>query len=232
MNSIDQNILQRAINDLAAIRQAVDRTEGGKYSVHLRSVTVRANILIQASGLFCALMLTLMELLTGNISAQSLIQSAGDAAFKRMGILNMSMMLVVLAFLFYFIVWRASKRSSMSFNEYVADNFIYMRRLSFMSDLTIKFVATALIIMADKPQWVGPLFLLFIADYLIQGRYFVLPTNIGNYLGVLFLIGAIVAYATGSALLIWPLAGVCLVSTISLIWLIKQQKSYSTQKEQ
>jgi len=64
-------------------------------------------------------------------------------------------------------------------NAYIVRNFIYIKNLSLISDLLMKFIALSLAILAGKPEWIAPLLAAFTGDYLLQNRFFTLPTVAG-----------------------------------------------------
>lgn len=56
----------------------------------------------------------------------------------------------------------------MKSTAFVANNFHYLRNLSFVADLTKKFVVLSLLVMAGHPEGIGPVLVLFTADYTIS----------------------------------------------------------------
>jgi hypothetical protein len=81
---------------------------------------------------------------------------------------------------------------------------------------------------ARHPEWVAALLTLFIGDYLIQGRFFVLPLRAGLAVGVATFGLALLQMSVGSGSLVWPLlifAGVCAASTLWLFLRHRQQQA-------
>ena len=136
----------------------------------------------------------------------------------------MAMMLLLLLSCLYFTVWRAARKEGEDFTGYAARNFRYLRNLSFLSDLLIKFVVLALLIMAPKPEWIGPMLLAFTADYLIQGRFFVLPPAISLPAALVCLGLAVYQFSLGSTVLILPLVVFIVCAIASLLTVIRSMK--------
>jgi len=74
-----------------------------------------------------------------------------------------------------------------------------------------------MVILANKPELVAPISLLFVGDYLIQGRFFTIPFALSSVFGYLFVAGGVLMFLVSSSLLVLPL-GAVMVSAGFSIW--------------
>jgi hypothetical protein len=146
--------------------------------------------------------------------------SVRDQELGWLGLAQVALVGVALLMCVYFLAWRAARHSGQSFDDYLVRNFQYLRNLSFVSDLLVKFVPLSFVVLAGRPEWVAPLLSLYIADYLFQGRFFTLSTRVSLVLGGASLIAAAVQYFGHSTQLVWPLLHFSVISTASLIHLL------------
>lgn len=221
-----QTQVQRAIDDIALIRRAVERTDEAHDPGQVREITV-ANLVLQIAGIVVALSILAAEMVTGHVSSQVLQLSADDPSLRGFSIGMIGLMLLLLVVALYFVIYRASKHSRRDFAKFVARNFSYLRNLSLLSDLLIKFGIVSLLIHIGQPRWVAPILFVFIGDFLFQGRFFTLPLRLSILLGAVCIGAGMIQALLGSALLSWPLAGFVVVSGLSLRQLILQRKSQS-----
>lgn len=115
---------------------------------------------------------------------KTLMISNQPEAIKLYGIGFMGALLIGLLIPLYFVIWRAAKHNNEDVISYTARNFKYLKNLSFFSDLLMKFFGIALIVLADKPEWIAPLLIAYIGDYLLQQRFFTLPFKASAVLGL------------------------------------------------
>ncbi len=222
--------LQKAVADLAVIRRAIGSAQDEADSSNRTNQTaIGANIMLQGAALFIAVFGIIAELASGHNGTQQFLDSAFSANLRMVGLVQLGLMVAVLAGALYFLVYRAAKRSKRDFERYVSRNFAYLKNLSFLSDLAIKFGVIAIVILAQKPEWIAPVCMLFIGDYLIQGRFFTVPLTAAMVLGAGCMIGALAMFYFSSALLIWPFTAFAAVTAISLVQVISLRKSPTQQ---
>lgn len=211
---IKQQEIHQAISDLALIRRAIagGGSETGSpprpllWLIHLG--------LLGLSGV-----LLLIEFSDSYSLTQSFLYSASDRQYRLLGIANLAFILILLVGGFYFALWHAASREEEGLDEYVRRNFSYLKGLSFLSDLFVKFAAIALVILALRPEWVAPLLLLFTGDYLIKGVFFAFPVRIGILLGLLCFGAALLQFNAGVGDVSYPLMvffGTTVLSMLSL----------------
>lgn len=217
----EDEVLQRAVNDLAMVRRAVERAqvERGQVSERSAQVTRDANLMLHIIALATVLGLLAFEAVTHELST-ALLWSAAEPQLRRLEVLQIGASLPIFLGFFYFVVWRAVRRSDEGWSAYVARNFQYLRNLTFVADLFVKFVVLALLMEARHPQWVAPLLTLFVGDYLLQGRFFVLPVRVAFALGVVTVALAAVQFQAGASSLVGSFAVFGAVTATSLGYLV------------
>ncbi len=183
---------------------------------------------MQATALSAAAALLVAEVATDGLYTRTLMLSAWDPGLRFASIVLPAVMLAVLVGVLYFVVARAARRDDRAFDGFVARNFAYLRNLSLLSDLAVKFAGLALVIHVGHPRWTGPLLLLYTADYLVQGRLFTLPVRAGLVVGAACLLGAVAQALTPDASLAWPLVAFVVVSAASLGHLIRWHRRVAT----
>jgi len=218
--TVSPELIRQAIDDLATVRKAIEAA-GQEDRPSRRRVVTRTHLLVQVVALGLALLLLAVELATGNLASQALAFSPGSDDIRGSTIATMGQMLLVLVAALYFVVHRASRAEQRDFAGFVARNFAYLRNLSFLSDLAVKFAVVALVIHLRAPEWVAPLLLLFTGDFLMQGRFFTLPLRSALVLGVACVAGALALRWTGQALLAWPLCAFAAVTAVSVVYAAK-----------
>jgi hypothetical protein len=224
--SVEPEFIQRAIEDLATVRKAIEAGGGDEQSGRSQA-SLGANLLLQVSALVAAAVILVAELVSGNFTSEVLRLSAVHQDLRVSSIFMIGFLLAIMVGALYFVVYRASRASQRGsgFSRFVARNFSYLKNLSFLSDLLIKFAVLALLIHVRQPQWVAPLLFVFIGDYLIQGRFFTLPLRLSLVLGAACLAAAAAQAYLGSSLLRWPLAGFVVVCALSLVQVIRLRRA-------
>jgi hypothetical protein len=232
MNRNDDNIdIQQAITDIAIIRQVLNKAEQDQIDSKLVGITLDANLILQAGAFLCALSLCLVEVFSGNTMTHTLMTGSEFRELRIFGIGFMGFILLGLLIPLYFILWRAAQHNGEDVSAYIARNFKYVKNLSLVSDLLMKFIAIALILLAGKPEWVSPLLAAFTGDYLLQNRFFTLPTKLSVALGLACIAVAFSLFFTGQFALILPLAIFTTITGISTARLILKYKKLETAAE-
>lgn len=207
--------VQKALADVALIRRALDQTGQDQMDSRLVGVTLEANLLLQAMAFVSVLALCLLEIFSDSTITYTLMTGGQVDEFRQFGIGMMGFILVGLLITLYFVLWRAALHNGENIGAYITRNFRYVRNLSLISDLLMKFVTLALLLLANKPEWVAPLLLAFTGDYLLQGRFFTFPTKVSVMLGIACLVAALVQFLSNSPALLYPFAVFTLIAGIS-----------------
>lgn len=219
--------IQSAVNDLATIRRAIEKAGGQDPAIPANRIALDAGLIFQGLCLLIAVALLVFELISDRDMTHIMLLSASDAELGFLGLAQVAMTGMALVMCLYFLAWRGARHAEQSFNDYVARNFQYLRNLSLVSDLLVKFIPLSLLVLAGHSEWVAPLLSLYIADYLVQGRFFSLPTRTSLVFGVASVIAAVVQYLTHSVQLLWPLVHFSVITAISLFFIVSAKREAS-----
>lgn len=227
MNSNNFDV-HKALADISLIRRALDHADQDQIDTRLVGVTLDANLLLQSAAFLAALALCMTEIFSGNSVTQTLMMSSEVDELRHFGIGFMAAILIGLLVALYFILWRAALHNNESMGAYITRNFKYVKNLSLISDLLMKFITISLLLLAGKAEWVAPVLMAFTGDYLLQGRFFTLPTKTSVVLGIGCLVAAFAQFIIGSHALLFPLlvfSFIAGVSTARLAVRYRQQKT-------
>jgi len=211
--------VRQAIADVALLRRVLHQIEQKRTdqeSAGLFGTTLNTNMLLQGGALCIALALAIVEIFSDNVISRAMILGNESLDLRLAGIGVVALMLLGMITALYFVLWRAARHNGEDFGAYIARNFRYARHVSYLSDLLMKFVAVALVLLAGQSQWVAPLLMAFTGDYLLQGRLFTLPTKAAVALGVVCIGGALLQFLSHSDSLLIPLAVFSVVSAFSV----------------
>lgn len=226
---MDNNLdIQKALSDIAVIRRALNQTEQRQMDARLVGVTLDANVLLQGVAFVGALGLCGIELFSNYSITEALRMGSASAELSIVGIGIMACVLAGLVITLYYVLWRAAKHNAEDLTAYITRNFTYVKNLSFISDLLIKFMMLALLMLAGHGEWIAPVLVAFTGDYLLQGRFFTLPTKPSIALGVICLALAVAQFLTNSATVLLPLmvfTAVAGISTWRLVMRYQQDKA-------
>jgi len=221
--------VRQAIADVALLRRVLHQIEQKRTdqeSAGLFGTTLNANMLLQGGALCIALALAIVEIFSDNVISRAMFLGNESLDLRLAGIGIVALMLLGMITALYFVLWRAARHNGEEFGAYIARNFRYARHVSYLSDLLMKFVAVALVLLAGQSQWVAPLLMAFTGDYLLQGRLFTLPTKAAVALGVVCIGGALLQFLSHSDSLLIPLAVFSVISAFSvgrLLYLYQNQ---------
>ncbi len=221
--------VRQAIADVALLRRVLHQIEQKRTyqeSAGLFGTRLNANLLLQGGALCIALALAIVEIFSDNVISRAMILGNESLDLRLAGIGIVALMLLGMITALYFVLWRAARHNGEEFGAYIARNFRYARHVSYLSDLLMKFVAVALVLLAGQSQWVAPLLMAFTGDYLLQGRLFTLPTKAAVALGVVCIGGALLQFLSHSDSLLIPLAVFSVISAFSvgrLLYLYQNQ---------
>lgn len=224
--------IQQALADIALLRRVLNKTEQDQIDSRLVGITLDANLFLQASALLFALGFLIMEISSAGSLTGALMAANASIELRNSGLMLIALMLTGLLVLFYFIVWRAARHNGEEINAYIGRNFRYMRNLSLVSDLLMKYITLALIVLAGKPEWFGPLLVAFTGDYLLQQRLFTLPTRTSVIAGMACILVAFALFITETNNLGIPLAIFSLINAISVARLLMRYKSLKNAEQQ
>ena len=150
---------------------------------------------------------------------QIMMMSTRDPELGFLGLGQVALTGVALVMCLYFLTWRGAHHAEQGFADYVARNFHYLRNLSFVSDLLVKFVPLSLLVLAGQPQLVAPLLALYIAGSLVQVRFFSIPTRMSLVFAAISFVVAASQYLAHSVQLLWPLVHFSAVTAALVVFL-------------
>lgn len=226
-----QVAVQEVLRDIAKIRRVIERVEvdGGK-SLSQRSTEMHVALHIALFALAGGLLA--VELLRTPSITSLLYLSNAWFTMRVMLIASLAIMLLFMVATLYLVIWRAARRNEESFDAYIDRNFIYLKQLSFMSDLFVKFVAVSLVILSGRADWVAAFLFICTGDYLLQGRMFVLPFRLSLAFGLGSILLGCIQLIWFSGRLSYPLIGFLFVCGWSLCYLAILRKRERSQRSQ
>lgn len=216
---------QQAIRDLELIRSILS-TSGEQSELRAKGNTRawQSQLIVHLGTLAVVLGLIMIEIVFENINTQFLLASRISPVILQLGIFNLSLMLLVGLVALYYVAFWAARTSELNIQDYLKHHFTYLRNFSFIADLLVKYVTFSLLLSAQRPEWIAPLLTLFIADYLFQRRFFVLPVRSGMFLGVLCLLVSCAQFINQSPLLLWSLVVFLIAGMASLLNILSMQR--------
>lgn len=202
-----------AIRELSEIRRAVEMNGAKKPQ---RSAI---QVFLLATGLLAVLALLFLELFRPIGPTQFLIETHYREKLRYIAILDIGGCLAILVCGLSFLFLLKAREQGESFEAYLARSFSFLSFFALLSDLFTKFAAVSLLILAGRPDWVAPMFLVFLGDYLIQGRYFVLPLRVASLLGMCAIGLGVLQCLLWYGSLILPFSVFIFLSSASLLFL-------------
>lgn len=222
--------VQKALNDVAIIRQVLKEKNQDNIDNQLNGITLDANVIIQGGAFVFALLLLVYELMSGSTMSAIMMLEGQIEELRSFAIGFMGFTLIGLLIPLYFILWRAAKHNGEDINAYIVRNFKYVKNLGLISDLLMKFIALSLVMLAGKPEWVTPLLAAFTGDYLLQNRFFTLPTKLSSILGIACIALGFWLFMSNNHSLYIPLLAFTVVAGISLTRLLYRYKIITSEE--
>lgn len=216
--------IEQAASDLATIRRAVESVEKGNDPISRESAN-KISKLIHKVALFASGLLLVGELVTGNLITKVILRSANIESLRIDGLANIGSSLFVACVFIYVLIGKITSDSNLDSDSFIQRHFSYLTNYKFVTDLLVKFIIVSFIIFAQKPEWLGPVCSVFVADYLLQARFFVLPKTASLITGVFCLVVGIGSFVLGFSQLVIPALLFSLVATASLIILGREEKA-------
>lgn len=202
-----------ALKDLAAVRDAINPEKIGKRS----QSRAQAYTILQALVLACSVSFAGVELMTNHQMTAFLRVAAAETEFLWYSVLYMAAFLAMISGVAAMIIVRSAKMNDERFSEYAGRHFRWFSDLSVFSDLGLKLAMLTALLEVGKSAWIAPMLFLFTCDYLLQRRVAHLSEKLTVVLALLCLAAGVSQFALGSSLLLWPLLGFSLISSVSLV---------------
>lgn len=218
----EKTAVQRAMRDVMEMKRAIARVEG---LLEERSASL-AHVLLHLLVLLICGVTAVLVLLRRELIAWWAYRVHSDLNAGFVLIATAAALLLAVACLAYGIIWHAARREQESFDEYLARNFASLRGIAFVSDLLIKFSGLSVAILAGRPDWVSPLLILYMGDYLLQGRFFMLPVAASLGLGFACELFALVYLLMLYGNLLWAVMTLAAITSCSLIYILARRRKY------
>jgi hypothetical protein len=215
--------IDEALGIIREIRGIVGRVQANENPEQAKR-KLKISFLIQTLGCLICLFFTVVEMYSGQWTRE-LALSVQDPAFRKAGLLSLAAILVTLVAGLYILLLRSARQEELSFNNYLEKNFPKLLTLNFFSDLLVKYSAVSAVVLALHPELIPPLLFIFIADYLLQGRFFILSFPISLTAAALMIFAGALQFLSLSASMLWPLLAFTLLCLTSAAYLaFKMQK--------
>ena len=217
------------LSDIAVIRRAVERARDDSHEARIKALG--ADLTVQTLALIVSGALALNEALSHHMSARLLLWSAESPSIAQW-ILAQTGFGLLLGVICIYVVLRLASRETGDSGQFLTRNFSHLRRFSFAADLLVKYLIVAFLVLGRQPGYIAPLFSLFIADWLLQGRFFALPSRMAIPLGGIAVLTSAVQFYSGSSLIAVPalLFATAASASVSRLVLLKKrlQRASST----
>ena len=209
--------VQSALSDIKLIKNIIQKNRSG-----LGIMSIKTSLVLQISALVISLVLLVGELISDMKISEFLLLTQKYTDLRLYTIGQIAILLFLCTIGIYFVVWRATNHNKKNFETDIEIDFKYIKNLSFLSDLMIKFSTISLLIMTGNGVWLTPFLLLCIGDYLIQGRLFIFKTRWSILLALFCFVVAFAQYWYHVYSLLIPIILfeiICISSIINLIGL-------------
>ncbi|MGB9153913.1 MAG: hypothetical protein WCD70_12610 [Alphaproteobacteria bacterium] len=216
---------QQALSDIQVLKQAILRS---KNKVALTVDSVDTHLVLNLAAFAIAASVGAGTIIWPEINDDILsLATSPEVRIPALTIVG-SGLLALLSVAYGYIYLRARKEQ-IAFADFSDKYFSYFKNLSALSDIFVKFCATSLLVLAGKPEWIAPLFVLFIGDLVFQGRLLILSPVTSIAFGVTSFAAAAVIFSLGTSSLLAPACVAMLVCGWSLANICKFRSKLSVQ---
>lgn len=193
--------LKQAVEDIQLIKSMVHESGEMKDPALKRKVNL-LNVQLHRTALLVSILVLIPEM-AGGLVTNAIMASANMPNLRTYGLVNILYVLILLCTFIYLEVHSFVSKNSES-KAYVKNYFSYLANYRFATDLLIKFLPVVFILAIGRPEYLSSLFVLYIAEYLFQGRFFKVSRNKSILLGVTCLLIAISMAVGGCAEILIP----------------------------
>lgn len=215
-NSEIQSAAQRALAEVALIKSSLRQGMQGEV---LSAASLRAHLAMNIIAFVLVAFLAGFEMMTGRFY-QDLEMSAVYPELRHEGMIMLGVFLLVVVACCYGFLYLEAREQQQSFGVFTSKHFKFFSSLSLFSDLTLKYAVFFMLVFAMKPEWIAATLMLFTADFVLQGRFFVLPASVTLIAGATCLAIGISMFIIPVTALVWPLcafAGLLFVNTLFIL---------------
>lgn len=215
--------LKKALDDINALRNLIEGSQGENSQSGLLGFV--PNMFIHGLLLLFSLTGIYYELMNDYQVSGLIVLTANSRESQIIGLSAMMTVFMLGVLILYFVIWLAAINSKMNFNAYIMRNFKYLRGISFLSDLAVKALFLSLLILSKHPQWISPLLFVFLSDYLIQKRLFIIPPRLSILIAGFGFVAAYFQFSSGYSQVIWPLCMSIFITLLSMMIQIVRRKN-------
>jgi hypothetical protein len=203
-----------ALSDIELIRQIVDGDKKNRSKSELRTEAAILLVLLAVNICFLAFEYTFTPSLS-----DSFMSLKGSREIQVEGIAELFVALLIVAAGLYYLAFRRAKELESSLGRTLKRSLTSLQLQSILPDLSLKFTLLCIVILGDYPELIGSMLVAFVADWILQGRFFRLAIVVRTVAGL----GAIVCaigmavinfYSITPALIIFTC--VCILSLIQI----------------
>ncbi len=204
--------LEQALKHITDIRRRLAASEYPPAAVQAHQIIL--GFAAAAAGSLCA------AELAGGYVTHAIYRSVASTYLRHQGLETMALAVFTALVVVFCVIRIQAHRAEQSPDLFVDRNLPQLALLAFGSDLLVKLCALAVPILALKPVFVSPLLLVFIADYLLQGRLFVLSLRASLCVAAGTFCLAAYQLTSGDGALLLPLSVFSLLAFVSA-WTVK-----------
>jgi len=181
--------MEQALQDIQYVRRIIERFEHTKQRPS-STLNARIQLILQSGAFAGSLTVVISEILENHLPTRLLLEAGSDRLFQLVNLFCMTIVIALLIGGLYTVLCYGARQEKESLSVYIARNFKRFARLSFASDLLVKYATIAILVIAPAPQWIASLLLIFIADYLFQGRFFLYSVRTSLIFGIVCVFAA------------------------------------------
>ncbi len=209
---------QRALSDLEILKKIILNKEKQNQISIASSSTHK---ILHFIALFFASIFILMDLPSIDLLTTDVIKSASDPILQRMGVINIGIVLLLFIVGAYYVLYKQALKNQHDFSKYVSRYFIYFKNLSFCTDVLVKYAFFSVLVFTGKPEWIAPALLLFLGDWVANGRFFIFKVQMSIAIAIACIALAAILFIMSIYWLWIPLAVFIAVAVLSLYEIIK-----------
>lgn len=161
---------QKALSDIQALKEAIVRS---KNKLSLTAQSIETHLVLNLVALFVSLSVIICEVLFSEIS-RDLIFAGSSPETRMVGMVFVGVALGALLAIAYGYLHYRARKEKIAAKDFQEKYFSYFKHSTALSDIFVKYVMFCLLLNAGQPAWIAPLFVVYLADIIVQGRVLVL----------------------------------------------------------
>lgn len=207
--------VQDVVQDILSIRRSINAFQSSKEG-KIGQSAYQAQLVLQGIALFFNVVMIAIEVFGNHWITRNLVSPQIGEHGNFLIALSIGAFLALCVSISYFTVSRAAKNVGDDLNNYIKRNFTYLKNLTHVSDLMVKFIVIGTLLHVGRANLIAPFLLIFTADYLLQGRFFSLPIRSSQILALFSFAGAGVMFILNIPEVLWPLIWFAVLTVLSI----------------